>query len=220
MPPPRRRPQPDRPADHHPLARHHYGGMAELEKRIPIREYMDHGPNQHPAEAPDEIPRRGLSVALCQGKHTVLKRATGSPCAHGDQCRHFETARRSRTGRSGRRQPNPACAVSSRARTISKTRSPSASTSVSAASERSMSATSPRTGTRPDCPTIRSGRSTCSVGLHHGQVTSHSPVIVHALAPRVGIMNNARAKAASPETMMVLASSPGFEVCGRSISRR
>src|SRR5688572_22104526 len=33
----------------------HYGGMAELEKLIPIREFMDHGPNQQPAEAADKF---------------------------------------------------------------------------------------------------------------------------------------------------------------------
>src|SRR5262245_2546025 len=31
----------------------HYGGMAELAKRIPIREFIDHGPNVQPGAGPD-----------------------------------------------------------------------------------------------------------------------------------------------------------------------
>src|SRR5262249_41701276 len=33
----------------------HYGGMEELAKRIPIRDFIDHGPNQQPAPGPDEF---------------------------------------------------------------------------------------------------------------------------------------------------------------------
>ena len=33
----------------------HFGGMAELAKRIPIREFIDHGPNVQPAPAVDEF---------------------------------------------------------------------------------------------------------------------------------------------------------------------
>src|SRR6202521_540360 len=33
----------------------HYGGMAELAKRVPIREFIDHGPNVQPTPAVDEF---------------------------------------------------------------------------------------------------------------------------------------------------------------------
>ena len=61
------------------------------------------------------------------------------------------------------------------------------------------------------CPNNPVGTVDVLLGLHHGQATSNSPVIVHALQPRVGIMNNGTRKGAEPETMMTLASSPGFE---------
>jgi len=53
----------------------HYGGMAELEKLIPIREYMDHGPNQQPAEAADKFLAEVYPTLYAKGKHTVLKAA-------------------------------------------------------------------------------------------------------------------------------------------------
>ena len=36
----------------------HFGGLAELAKRIPIKHFIDHGPNQQPGPAPDEFLRR------------------------------------------------------------------------------------------------------------------------------------------------------------------
>src|ERR687884_439 len=33
----------------------HYGGLAELATRIPIREFIDHGPNVQPGAAADEF---------------------------------------------------------------------------------------------------------------------------------------------------------------------
>src|SRR5215831_17203819 len=32
----------------------HFGGMAELASRIPIRQFIDHGPNVQPAQAADD----------------------------------------------------------------------------------------------------------------------------------------------------------------------
>src|SRR5437762_3505227 len=33
----------------------HFGGMAEVAARIPIKQYIDHGPNIQPAQAADEF---------------------------------------------------------------------------------------------------------------------------------------------------------------------
>ena len=46
---------------------------------------------------------------------------------------------------------------------------------------------------------------------HHGQSVSNSPVLVHALRPRVAIMNNGTRKGGQPAAMQVLFSSPGLE---------
>jgi competence protein ComEC len=36
----------------------HFGGMAELASRVPIREFIDHGPNVQPGEVADEAGRQ------------------------------------------------------------------------------------------------------------------------------------------------------------------
>ena len=61
------------------------------------------------------------------------------------------------------------------------------------------------------CPNNRIGQVEMLLGLHHGVDTSNSEVLVHALRPRVAIMNNGTRKGGQPEVMKTLYSSPGLE---------
>ncbi len=51
----------------------HMGAMAELAGRIPIRHYLDHGPNVQPAAAVDEFLQKTYPGLLAKAKHTVVK---------------------------------------------------------------------------------------------------------------------------------------------------
>jgi hypothetical protein len=61
------------------------------------------------------------------------------------------------------------------------------------------------------CPNNRLGTVDLLLGLHHGQASSNSPVMVHALHPRVAIMNDGTRKGGEPDTMQTVHSSPGLE---------
>ena len=61
------------------------------------------------------------------------------------------------------------------------------------------------------CPSNRIGTVDVLLGLHHGQDTSNSAVLVHALRPRVAIMNNGTRKGGQPDVMKTLYTSPGLE---------
>jgi beta-lactamase superfamily II metal-dependent hydrolase len=49
------------------------------------------------------------------------------------------------------------------------------------------------------------------VASHHGTASSGTPVLVHAIAPRVAIMDNGAKKGGSPEAWDVIEKSPGLE---------
>jgi hypothetical protein len=49
------------------------------------------------------------------------------------------------------------------------------------------------------------------LGMHHGQSSSNSPVLVHAVRPRVVIINDGTRKGGEPFTMQSVFSSPGLE---------
>jgi len=46
---------------------------------------------------------------------------------------------------------------------------------------------------------------------HHGIDASNSPQLVHALAPRVAIMNNGPRKGGAPDTWQLIHDSPGLQ---------
>ena len=61
------------------------------------------------------------------------------------------------------------------------------------------------------CPVNRLGTVDLFIVSHHGQAISNSEVLMHALAPRVAMMNNGTRKGGQPEAMKVVHSSPGLE---------
>ena len=61
------------------------------------------------------------------------------------------------------------------------------------------------------CPANRIGTVDLFVVSHHGQPISNAEVLVHAIRPRVAIMNNGTRKGGQPEAMRIIHSSPGLE---------
>src|SRR5438045_2142247 len=51
----------------------HFGGMAEVAARIPIRNFIDHGPNIQPAAAVDEFLQKTYPQLYAKAKHTVAR---------------------------------------------------------------------------------------------------------------------------------------------------
>ena len=60
------------------------------------------------------------------------------------------------------------------------------------------------------CPMNKIGVVDIYVASHHGTATSGTPVLVHAIAPRVVIMDNGAKKGGSPEAWSVIEKSPGL----------
>jgi hypothetical protein len=61
------------------------------------------------------------------------------------------------------------------------------------------------------CPINRIGTVDVVLGAHHGQDTSSPRPFVHAIQPKVLIMNNGTRKGGLPEVMKTFYSSPGFQ---------
>ncbi|MGH9239832.1 MAG: hypothetical protein ACRD3G_17455, partial [Vicinamibacterales bacterium] len=61
------------------------------------------------------------------------------------------------------------------------------------------------------CPTNRIGTVDVYLTSHHGLERSGSPALVHALQPRVAVMNNGTRKGGAPQAFRVLYESPGLE---------
>src|SRR5882762_7067618 len=187
----------------------HFGGMEELSKQIPIKEFIDHGPNVQAGVGAD-WERDVYPKLYAKGKHIVAK--PGDRIAlKGVDWRIVASAGAviPTTTLAGANKRNPECANFQ---------------PIDNNMEDPMSVASYivfgrfRTAHLGDltrnmefklmCPATRLPTVDLFLGLHHGQESSNSPVMDHALRPRVGIMNNGTRKGVEPYTMMSIHSAP------------
>src|SRR5881409_3093501 len=88
----------------------HFGGLAELASHIPIREFIDHGPNVQPGAAADEFLQKIYPPLYAKAKHTVAKAGDKIPMAGLDVRVVTSAGETIKTPLSGAGGPNPYCA--------------------------------------------------------------------------------------------------------------
>jgi len=190
----------------------HYGGLAELASRIPIRHFIDHGPNVQPSPAVDEFLKTDYPQLYSRSTHTVAK-AGDQVAMTGLDVRILSSAGQvMTTPLPGAGRANPYCAAFK----PGDNNAEDPQSVVTHVRFGRFRAVHPGDLTRNKefelmCPSDRVGGVDVLLGLHHGQDTSNSEVLVHALHPRVAIMNNGTRKGGGPEVMRVVHSSPGLE---------
>ena len=190
----------------------HVGGLAELATRLPIRHFIDHGANVQPGPGIDEFLRDAYPRLYAKGRHTVAK--PGDRLAvSGLDVRVVSSAGQVLSAPlPGAGKPNPYCA----------TFKPTGNSAEDAQSVGTLVTFGRFRALHPgDLPTVKEFELMCPnaridtvdvlLGLHHGQDTSNSEVLVHAVRPRVAIMNNGTRKGGWPVVMKTLFTSPGLE---------
>jgi len=191
----------------------HFGGLAALAGKVPIKEYIDHGPNTQPAEIADTFLKDVYPGLIAKAKHTVAKPGDRIAMGNGLDVRVVAAAgQQIKSPMPGGGGQNPACAsfkpIDNNAEdpmsvgvhvTFGKFRTVHLGDATRNKEFEMM------------CPVNKLGTVDVLLGLHHGQATSNSEVMVHALHPRVGIMNDGTRKGGEPDTMKSVYSSPGFE---------
>jgi competence protein ComEC len=190
----------------------HFGGMAELAKRIPIREFIDHGPNVQPAPAADGFLKDVYPKLYANAKHTVAKVGDKIAVAGLDVTVVTSAGETLKTPLPGAGATNPYCANFKPGDNNAEDPM-SVGTYITFGKFRTMHLGDVTKNKEFElmCPVNRIGALDAFLGLHHAVNTSSSEVIVHALHPRVIIVNNGTRKGAQPDVMKVLFSSPGLE---------
>ena len=190
----------------------HFGGLAELASRVPIKEFIDHGPNVQPAAAADEFVNKVYPELYAKAKHTVAKAGDAIPMT-GLTVRVVTSAGETiRTPLSGGGQQNAYCASFKPGENNAEDPQ-SVGIHLTFGRFRTIHLGDLTKNKEFElmCPTNRIGTVDVLLGLHHGQISSNSEVLVHALRPRVALMNNGTRKGGEPDVMKVVHSSPGLE---------
>jgi beta-lactamase superfamily II metal-dependent hydrolase len=199
----------------------HMGAMGELATRIPIRHYMDHGGNVQPAPAVDEFLQNAYPALVAKARHTALKAGDVVPLK-GVEWRIVTSAQGTiTTPLSGAGTPNPHCSGFKPHTVNPVSGQPVGNTEDEHSVGSHVTYGKFRAVYLADfpwnkefelmCPANRLGGTDLLMVSRHGQHSSNSEAFVHALAPRVGIINNGIRKGGQPETMRVLYTSPGLE---------
>jgi hypothetical protein len=191
--------------------------MEEVAKRLPIKQFIDHGPNEQPANpqqpATPDFSRTTYPMLYANASHVVVKPGDKVTVAGLDWRIVTSNGEVLKTALTGAGRANAACAgvqpqdpdPSENARSVG---------SVITFGKFRVVQLGDLTWNKElelMCPNNRLGAADLFVISHHGVTISNSPALVHALRPRVVVMNNGIRKGGQPQTMKTLFSSPGLE---------
>src|SRR5262245_28980448 len=197
----------------------HYGGLSELAGRIPIRHFIDHGPNVQPNPAVDEFLKTTHPQLYGRSTHTVAK-AGDQIAMTGLDVRVVSSAGQVIAApRPGAGSSNPYCATF---KLIEGNAEDPQSVVVDITFGR-FRALHPGDLTRNKefelmCPRTRIAPIDVFLGMHNGQDTSTSKALVTPLNPRVAIITNGTRKGGGPEVLKSSTPHQVSKICGRCTS--
>ena len=191
----------------------HVGNAAAIASKIPVGTFIDHGETVETTPAAKAL-YDGYVKGRASGRHMLAKPGDKVPIRDLEVtivAAGGEHIARPATG--GRPQPNPLCAdfkpkdpdPGENARSVA---------SLIAFGRFRMADLGDLTWNKEQelaCPNNLLGTVDVYLTTHHGVDQSGPPVLVHALTPRVAIMNNGAKKGGSAEAIRTVRSSPGLE---------
>ena len=190
----------------------HYGGLVELASRIPIRPCIDHGPTVQQNEAARRFSDTTYAELYAKANRTVVR--PGDTIAMTGLGVRVVTSNGDviREALPGAGAPNPLCAGPVSVNAVPEDPE-SVGSLVTFGRFRALHLGDLTSDKEVElvCPTNRIGTIDVLLGLHHGQDTSNSRPFVHAIQPKVAIMNNGTRKGGLPAVMRTMYSSPGFQ---------
>jgi len=191
----------------------HIGGLQELAKRIPIGHFIDHGPS---VEEREQV--QGFQAAYAElygkAKHTVVKPGDKIPIAGLDWRIVTSAGQVLKTPLPGAGKPNPACAgIAPKDMSPTDDNGQSVGSVITYGQFRAIDLGDLLWNKENElmCPNNPVGTVDAFFVTHHGLDQSNSPALVHALQPRVAVMQNGTRKGAGTDTMKTMWSSPGLE---------
>lgn len=195
----------------------HAGGAPELASRIPIRNFVDHGPTNDPlvnvpqyyaaylkvrekgqhilAQPGEKIPISGIGVQIVSAASNTIREPLPGGGAPNPECADFQPKDEIKDPMVGGENKQSVGMVIS----LGKFR---------------MSDFGDLTWNKEHdlaCPNNLIGTVDVYVVSHHGKATSSLPIMIHAIRPRVAVMNNGANKGGEIPTFVTLKSSPGLE---------
>ena len=192
----------------------HIGGMQELSKKIPIANYIDHGPNTEPKDQVQNFPAT-YEQLRGTAKHIVAKPGDKVPITGIDWRIVTSAGAVLKTALPGAGKPNPACAG------VEKKPDPATPDDNAASVGSVVTYGQFRLIDLGDllwnqegelmCPNNTVGTVDLFMVTHHGLAQSNNDALIQGVRPRVALMQNGTRKGGAVPVFESLRKSPGFE---------
>ena len=190
----------------------HIGGLAELATRIPIMEFIDHGPNAQPNPAIDAFLQGGYRDLYTKTKHTIAKPGDKVSVAGLDWRIATSAAQVVQTPLQGKAVANRACPGAPPLTGVNLTEDDQSVGSVMTFGKFRTILLGDLTLNRQFdlmCPSNRLGAMDLLLAARHGNV--NADFLVNALNPRVIVTNNGTRKGAPADAMKIFFAAPRVE---------
>jgi beta-lactamase superfamily II metal-dependent hydrolase len=194
----------------------HIGGVPALAAKLPVGTFVDHGPSVEHEERAEKL-FQDYAAARAKGKHLQVKPGDTIPVKGLDvrvvAAGGEHLANPLPNGGRGAGQPNPLCADFKPKEPDPSENARSVGIVVRLDSFRFVDLGDLTWNKEQElaCPANVIGAVDVYLTTHHGLDASNAPALVHALRPRVAIMNNGAKKGGSPAAWQVIHDSPGLE---------
>jgi beta-lactamase superfamily II metal-dependent hydrolase len=191
----------------------HFGAMELVASKLPIKHYIDHGGTVEAPAPGNAFVREGYPALYAKATHTVAKPGDKISISGLDWRIVAAGGQHITSALPGAGKPNPTCA-DYKAGMPDPTENAQSVGSIVTFGKFRVAHLGDLTWNKEYelmCPNNPIGTVDLFIVSHHGQAISNSPQLVHALRPRVMVMNNGTRKGGQPDAMKVLHTSPGLE---------
>lgn len=190
----------------------HVGGMAQLASRVKFRNVITHGPTTETSKGAETMMATFRAAMAASGaKEIVVKPGDTIPLKGIDV--KVLASNRALIGAPSKSAPNPLCEGVVPRPPDRSDNSASVGMLFTYGTFRflDLGDLTQDLEYQMACPSNRIGEVDVMLTTHHGAASSNAPVLVHALKPRVAIMNNGARKGGELPVLQTYRSAPGLE---------
>jgi competence protein ComEC len=190
----------------------HVGGVPQLARKLPIRNFIDHGESVEHDQRAKELYNAYLEYRA-KGNHILAKPGVTIPIKGLDVKVLTADGDEIESPLPGAGQPNPVCGTDQQRAPDATENARSVGTLITFGGFRAVDLGDLTWNKELElfCPKNKVGTVDLYIVSHHGMDMSGSATMVHALHPRVAIMDNGARKGGTPPAYQAIHTSPGIE---------
>ena len=190
----------------------HVGGVPQLARKLPIRNFIDHGESVEHDQRAKELYNAYVEYRA-KGNHILAKPGVTIPIKGLDVKVLTADGDEIDSPLPGAGQPNPVCGTDKQRAPDATENARSVGTLITFGGFRAIDLGDLTWNKELElfCPNNKVGTVDLYIVSHHGMDMSGSSTMVHALHPRVAIMDNGARKGGTPPAYQAIHSSPGIE---------